>query len=252
MESLPCFAIVVAGGRGVRLDPNHPKQYLPLCGKPILVHTLERFFECGLFEGCIVVLPPSDLQNWDTFCSTNNLSSSFFHPTPGGNSRFESVDAGLNSLYKKGIKEAWIAIHDGVRPLITTDFISFCINQAKANGNAIPATIPVESFRYISNFPQEPQPCSTTIDRDRLRSIQTPQCALFSTLLKAWKKAVLAPEKDKIKFTDEASVLEYYGEKIHLCQGLHSNVKITQPIDLQLASFLLTTLPIYKDENRHN
>ncbi|MDE7150434.1 MAG: 2-C-methyl-D-erythritol 4-phosphate cytidylyltransferase [Bacteroidales bacterium] len=257
------MAIIVAGGKGVRLDPTTPKQYLPLAGKPVLIHTLERFYESGLFAHAAVVLPASDLTFWPELCAHYGLDRTFFESVSGGETRFDSVGAGLEALNRylgatrstAGCADApnednlWVAVHDGVRPLVNTAFLHACLEAAFLHGNAVPALAPVESFRYIG--PDGIQAIAATptdrfdnrpIDRTRLRSLQTPQCARLPQLLSAWRHAAERAGAEKAeRFTDEATVLEYTGEHIHLCEGSPFNLKITRPIDLKWAEFVLTS-----------
>lgn len=268
MKDKTCLALIVAGGKGLRLDPAHPKQFLPLCGKPVLVHTLLRFYESRLFDGAVVVLPKADIKAWPELCAQYGLNHDFFTAVAGGETRFDSVGAGLSALCKRYHIEAagdphhdlWVAVHDGVRPLISTEFLSHCLQAAFEHGNAVPAMPPTESFRYIEDdadtyasadggakgatnsagggantAPNRP------IDRQCLRSLQTPQCARLLALYEAWQKAAERPKAERAeRFTDEATVLEFSGEAIHLCQGAPHNLKITQALDLKWAEWILT------------
>ncbi len=248
MKNNICTAIIVAGGKGLRLDPAHPKQYLPLAGKPMLIHTLERFYDCGLFERCVVVLPAADLAGWPTLCGRHHLDRAFFEAVAGGATRFDSVQAGLGALTRhynntaaKASNDIWVAVHDGVRPLIGKAFLQACLQAAFKYGNAVPALPPVESFRYLETL-DTTEAANRPIDRNRLRSLQTPQCARLSRLSAAFDRAAALPETEKAtRFTDEATVLEYDGDRIHLCEGSPFNLKITRPIDLQWAELALTS-----------
>lgn len=248
MNNPICVALIVAGGKGLRLDPAHPKQYLPLDGKPILIHTLERFHDSRLFERAIVVLPAADLNLWPILCKRHGLDSHFFEAVAGGATRFDSVRAGLKALTRhyagSDTDDVWVAVHDGVRPLVSTDFLQHCLHNAFQYGNAVPALPPVESFRYLESEANTDggtdTPANRPIDRNRLRSLQTPQCARLATLTQAWRQAAARPVAERTtRFTDEATVLEAAGERIHLCEGSPFNLKITRPIDLTWAEHLL-------------
>lgn len=250
MKNNICTAIIVAGGKGLRLDPAHPKQYLPLAGKPILIHTLQRFYNSGLFERAVVVLPAADLSVWPTLCGDHHLDRAFFEAVAGGATRFDSVQAGLNALTRhynataQDPNEIWVAVHDGVRPLIDKPFLQACLQAAFAHGNAVPALPPVESFRYLDalDAANTLDAANHPIDRHRLRSLQTPQCARLSRLSAAFRRVAALSETEKAtRFTDEATVLEYAGDRIHLCEGLSANLKITRPIDLKWAEMILNS-----------
>lgn len=231
---------------------------MPLAGKPVLVHTLERFYASGLFESAAVVLPEAEVAGWPAFCTGHDIDRTFFDAVPGGATRFDSVGAGLSALNRRysGDTDLWVAVHDGVRPLVSAEFLNRCLQAAFRYGNAVPALQPVESFRYLEPPATAPAALTPTadptppapdadipnrpVDRDRLRSLQTPQCARLSRLTEAWHQAAARPETEKNgRFTDEATVLEFAGDRIHLCEGSPFNLKITRPADLKWAEFVL-------------
>lgn len=247
MKAPTCLAVIVAGGKGLRLDPEHPKQYLPLAGKPVLVHTLERFYDSHLFDHAVVVLPAADVAAWPELCTRYGLNRGFFEAVAGGATRFDSVGAGLQALlqaYGDGLtcgNDIWVAVHDGVRPLVDTDFLKTCLDAAFRHGNAVPALPPVETFRYVEAAPTDLSASNRPIDRHSLRSLQTPQCAGLARLGAAWRRAADRPEAERAdRFTDEATVLEFAGDRIHLCEGSAFNIKITRPADLKWAETVLT------------
>lgn len=249
MKAPTCLAVIVAGGKGLRLDPEHPKQYLPLAGKPVLVHTLERFYDSHLFDHAVVVLPAADVAAWPELCVQHGLNPDFFEAVAGGATRFDSVGAGLQALmqrYGDGQTcghDIWVAVHDGVRPLVDTDFLKNCMDAACRHGNAVPALPPVESFRYVEADATAANGSNRPIDRHCLRSLQTPQCAGLSRLYAAWRRAADRPEAERAdRFTDEATVLEFAGDRIHLCEGSAFNLKITRPADLKWAETILGPL----------
>ena len=249
MKTPTCLAVIVAGGKGLRLDPEHPKQYLPLAGKPVLWHTLARFYDSHLFDHAVVVLPAADVAAWPELCARYGLDNGFFEAVAGGATRFDSVGAGLQALlqrYGDGDtcgNDLWVAVHDGVRPLVDTAFLKNCLDAAFRHGNAVPALPPVESFRYVEAETAAPAP-NRPIDRHCLRSLQTPQCAGLARLSAAWRRAADRPESERAdRFTDEATVLEFAGDRIHLCEGSAFNLKITRPADLKWAETLLADTP---------
>lgn len=216
------FALIVAGGSGLRMGTTIPKQFLLLNGRPVLMHTIERFHQANIFDTIIVVLPHSEIGHWE------KLKKEFSFQVPhqivaGGTSRFQSVKNGLDSI---GDLEGHIAIHDGVRPLAGTELIKRCMNELGRSTNAIPAIPIVDSLRKIENG------ISQVVDRSTLKAIQTPQCFHLALL----KNAYLGQEEDS---TDDASVFERAGNKIQLVEGEKSNLKITVLTDLVIAEALL-------------
>ena len=247
MKTPTCLAVIVAGGKGLRLDPEHPKQYLPLAGKPVLWHTLARFYDSHLFDHAVVVLPAADVAAWPELCARYGLDKGFFEAVAGGATRFDSVGAGLQALlqrYGDGDTcgdDLWVAVHDGVRPLVDTAFLKNCLDAAFRHGHAVPALPPVARFRYVAAEPAVSAP-NRPIDRHCLRSLQTPQCAGLARLSAAWRRAADRPESERAdRFTDEATVLEFAGDRIHLCEGSAFNLKITRPADLKWAETLLAS-----------
>ncbi len=214
--------IVVAGGSGNRFKSEIPKQFVELNGKPILMHSISAFYTFQANFEIILVLPEHQFDFWSSLCKKHKFTIKH-KLVKGGKTRFESVKNGLNTV--KSAKNL-IAIHDGVRPLVSQNTIAHCFQKAEISRNAIPAIIPVDSVREVSinaNFP---------IDRSKLRLIQTPQVFKIGTLKKAYE------QKYKESFTDDASVIEAIGEKINLVEGNRENIKITNNIDLLLAEAL--------------
>lgn len=213
------FAIIVAGGSGTRMKSSIPKQFLELEGIPVLMHTITRFYLFDKHINIIVVLPAQQTMEWQRLCEQYGFSVKH-SVTYGGETRFQSVKNGLSLIPSAGI----VAIHDGVRPLVSHETLRRCFNAAFQHGNAIPC-IPIhETVRKINNSESE------TIDRSALRLIQTPQVFDISLI----KKAYELPYQEA--FTDDASVLEYSGEKVNLVDGNRENIKITEPSDLLIAS----------------
>lgn len=244
-------AVIVAGGSGRRMGSSLPKQFLKLGDKTILEHCLERFVQSGLFHSIVVVLPLSYHEYWHEICSHKQGATSLPHILcAGGDTRSESVKNGLDTLkdlYPE--RNVIVAIHDAVRPFIHTHFLKKCLDTARTAGNAIPCLCPVESFRYLDNLDEDAgtqnqtvgNRCQYTpshsIDRERLRSIQTPQCFHLDEILTAFTHL---EGTSSTMFTDEASLFEKAGGSIHLCEGLDCNIKITRPFDMELGNFFLS------------
>lgn len=218
-------AIIVAGGRGTRMNNEVPKQFLPLCGKPIVMHTLETFYQFDSNIELILVLPEQLISYWQNLCVEHQFDIPH-HTITGGNERFYSVKNGL-ALAKPN---ALIAIHDGVRPFVSKQTLERCFAEAELQGNAIPAMPLVDSIRQLKGTE------SQIVDRNELRAIQTPQVFQSQIITKAFEQP-FSPT-----FTDDASVVEAYGETIHLVEGNVENIKITTPFDLLIGETLLQPL----------
>jgi 2-C-methyl-D-erythritol 4-phosphate cytidylyltransferase len=215
------YAIIVAGGKGNRMENAVAKQFLILDGRPVLMHTLTAFHQCVLHPEIILVLNIHQHQYWEELCLTYGFTIPH-QVIKGGPERFDSVKNGLKVIKNKGL----VAVHDAVRPLVSEELILKSYETAEINGNAIAAIQPVDSVRR--KYGEE----SEAINRDELFLIQTPQTFQTEQL----KKAYLQPYRNE--FTDDASVAERAGFKIHLFPGERSNIKITYPQDLEMASFL--------------
>ncbi|OFY87711.1 MAG: 2-C-methyl-D-erythritol 4-phosphate cytidylyltransferase [Bacteroidetes bacterium RIFCSPLOWO2_12_FULL_31_6] len=218
------YAIIVAGGKGERMGTEVPKQFLELAGKPILMHTIEKFFKTFPIVEIIVALPENQFDFWKELCCKYKFTSIPHQLVKGGETRFHSVKNALELVKQKSI----VAIHDGVRPLVNAKTIKTCFNEAEKKGNAIPVVPVVESLRYVNNEQNE------AVKRSSFRLVQTPQCFGSENILKAYQQQFDA------SFTDDASVVERLGEKIHLVAGNTENIKITSPIDIALAEVLIS------------
>ncbi len=213
--------IIVAGGSGTRMGLSVPKQFLLLNNLPVLMHTLKRFYEYDPEINIIVVLPDNEINRWKKLLTEYNFQIKHTI-VPGGSTRFHSVKNGILQIKENCI----IGIHDGVRPLCSPALIKHCFIEAEKFSNAIPVVKVSDSLREVNqenNFP---------LDREKLRIIQTPQCFEFDLLKKAYEKIHAE------NFTDDAGVFEFSGNKIHLVEGEKSNIKITEPADLLIASSL--------------
>jgi len=218
-------AIIVAGGRGTRMNNEVPKQFLPLCGKPIVMHTLETFYKFDPHIEIILVLPEHLIVYWQNLCVEHHFDIPH-HIVAGGQERFYSVKKGL--AFAK--PNALIAIHDGVRPFVSHSTLERCFSLAELQGNAIPAMPLVDSIREIKLNKNQ------IVDRTKLRAIQTPQVFQSQIITKAFEQP-FSPT-----FTDDASVVEAYGETIHLVEGNVENVKLTTPFDLLIGEAFLQQL----------
>ncbi|RPH29423.1 MAG: 2-C-methyl-D-erythritol 4-phosphate cytidylyltransferase [Bacteroidales bacterium] len=217
------IAIVVAGGTGARMGTDIPKQFLLLQGEPILMHTLWVFKKISSIEEIILVLPQSQIEYWYELCKKHQFKVDH-SVVEGGDTRFESVS---NGLAKVNNPEALVAIHDGVRPFVSVDVIENCFNAAKHYGSAIPVIKPVESVRLLDGSSTRP------FDREKVYLVQTPQVFRASIIKRCYKTAW------QPSFTDDASVAEFLGEKIHLVEGNRENIKITTPLDMKIAEALI-------------
>jgi 2-C-methyl-D-erythritol 4-phosphate cytidylyltransferase len=218
-------AVVVAGGRGIRMGGSISKQFLPIGGEPVLMHTLKKFYEADSNTFLILVLPEDDFLIWKNLCSKYKFSLAH-HVIAGGNSRFQSVKNGLNAL---PFKDGLVAIHDGVRPFVKKEVIDEGFAQAEKSGSAIAVVDLKDSLRKVSE-----NGASKFQERQLFRLVQTPQTFQISKIKKAF-------EVDELpQFTDDATVYEHQGWEVSLIQGNPENIKITSPEDLEFANFLLS------------
>ena len=214
------FAVIVAGGKGLRMGGDVPKQFLPIDGKPILMHTIEVFRRA--IEGIMIVLvlPAEQQDYWRKLCEEHNFHSPEMIAN-GGETRFHSVRNGLSLLPDDG--DAVVGVHDGVRPFVSAETIQRCYNAA-AKGKAVVPVVPVvETVRQIL-----PDGRSITRPRDEYRLVQTPQTFPLALLKEAYRQ----PFSEA--FTDDASVVEALGKEITMVEGNRENIKITTPSDLKL------------------
>jgi 2-C-methyl-D-erythritol 4-phosphate cytidylyltransferase len=218
------FAIIVAGGSGARMQTAVPKQFLLLCGKPVLMHTIEAFHQSAVKPAIILVLPAQFHTHWEQLCTAHNFNIPHQLVT-GGETRFHSVKNGLDAIDNDA--NALIAIHDAVRPLISKEIIEKSYHHAAEHGNAVTAVKSRDSVRLTENG------ISKSLTRDDVYLVQTPQTFQSAQI----KKAYLQPYNTK--FTDDASVVEETGIKINLAEGSYQNIKITFPEDLAIAEMIL-------------
>ena len=217
------WAIIVAGGSGMRMQSDVPKQFLELFGKPILMHSIKAFTDAFENIRVVVVLPPSQIGYWQKLCCQYGFSLPH-EVAEGGDTRFHSVKNGLSLLPKEGL----VAVHDGVRPLVSRQTIARCFGEAASCGNAVPVVPVIDSVREIGGS------TNRMLDRSALRLIQTPQVFNIALLKKAYEQEYIPA------FTDDASVFEKAGHVIRLVEGNVENIKITTPNDLVVAEALKT------------
>ena len=214
------YAIIVAGGSGVRMGTETPKQFLLLKEKPVLWHTINAFINTYSDINIILVLPKEHLKKGKEIAANFSCNIEL---VIGGLTRFHSVQNGLKLVKEESI----IFVHDGVRCLVSKDLIEICYKQSIELGSAIPAVAAIDSMRIVENNNHK------IIDRNKVQIIQTPQTFLSSIILPAFKQ----PYNET--FTDEATVVEAFGTKIFLCQGDYNNIKITRPVDLLIAASII-------------
>ncbi len=216
------FVIIVAGGSGSRMGTEIPKQFLELCGKPVLMHTIQVFHDFDPESKIILVLPEDQQQFWKGLCLKHSFSLTH-QIVSGGKTRFHSVLNGLSQIEDEGI----VFIHDGVRPLVSRETLDRCLETAQKIGNAIPVLPVTESLRKLAGD------LNISVDRSQYFSVQTPQTFRSKQILEAFQQ-----DFDPA-FTDDASVAEKAGFSIQMVEGNRENIKITTPIDLIVAVALL-------------
>ena len=218
------YAIVVAGGKGLRMGGELPKQFLPIEGRPVLMRTLDAFHECDPFMTLILVLPVDHQPYWQELCREYRFTVPH-RIADGGSTRFHSVQSGLALV--DASREALVAVHDGVRPFVSRAVIERCFQEAERYGAVVPVIPVVETVRHLTETGSE------TVSRDAYRLVQTPQTFRASLLRRAYEQSYCEG------FTDDASVVEALGYAIHLVEGNRENIKLTTPFDLTVARALL-------------
>jgi len=216
------YALIVAGGKGTRIKSKLPKQFLELNGKPILLHTVEAFIRYSKNIPIILVLPEDDFPIWRSICARFHFDRPILLQM-GGETRFQSVKRGLDLINGDGL----VAIHDGVRPLVSEDIIAASFHLAAVHKTAVAAVRLKESIRMTDID------ATKAMDRSRFRLIQTPQTFDVNLIKQAYKI------KEDLSLTDDASVAEKSGHSISLFEGSYRNIKITTEEDLIVAEALL-------------
>jgi len=215
-------AIIVAGGTGQRMGTALPKQFLAIEGKSILLHTIDQFVSAFSDINFVIVLPADYIHEGENLIAASGLSQSFLF-VAGGDTRFQSVKNGLAQADPASI----VFVHDAVRCLLTPDLIQRCYQQAVEKGSAIPAVSSTDTIRITEGTKHH------VVDRTNVMMIQTPQTFNAAILKKAFEQAY------QPSFTDEANVLEASGKEVYLIEGEHENIKITRPLDLAIAEYIL-------------
>lgn len=216
------YALIVAGGKGTRMKTKLPKQFLELNGLPVLMHTINAFYRYNENTEVILVLPEDDFQLWEELCVKHKYRKNI-KLQKGGDSRFQSVKNGLSLIEGEGL----VAIHDGVRPLVSEDIIGASYRLAAVHDSAVAAVRLKESIRMTD------QDNTKAMDRSRFRLIQTPQTFKTNLIKQAYEG------KEDASLTDDASVAERAGHVISLFEGSYENIKITTPEDLVVAEALM-------------
>ena len=218
------YIIIVAGGKGLRMGGDIPKQFLPVCGKPVLMRTLEAFHAYDASMRLILVLPVSQQAYWKQLCEEYQFD--LVHEIAnGGETRFHSVRNGLALVEEDGL----VGVHDGVRPFVSQEVITRCYEEAASLKAVIPVIGVVETVRHLTEEGSE------TVPRDQYKLVQTPQVFDVTLLHRAYQQEYTD------LFTDDASVVEALGEKVYLVEGNRENIKLTTPFDLKLAELLCLT-----------
>lgn len=215
------YVIIVAGGKGLRMGGEIPKQFLPVGGLPVLMRTMKRFREYSPDLQIILVLPKAQQDYWRDLCKSHQFNIPYML-ADGGKTRFHSVQNGLALVPDDA--QGLVGVHDGVRPFVSVEVISQCYDVAREQQAVIPVVPVIETLRHIDEGVKP---------RDDYRLVQTPQ-VFDIQLLKAANR-----QPYQKAFTDDASVVEAYGAKVALVDGNRENIKITTPFDLRIAECLI-------------
>ena len=219
---IPKVVIILAGGKGERMKAVVPKQFLEIKGRPILMHTLEVFHNFDPEIQIVLVLPADQIDVWKSLCKKHAFTLTHTIEC-GGSTRFHSVKNGLTAVSIPSL----VAVHDGVRPLVSVETISACFDAASEYGTAVPVIDAIDSIRKIT------ENGSVSVNRSEYKFVQTPQVFDGELLIKAYR------QEFSENFTDDASVVEAMGAKMHLVTGNRENIKITTEMDLILANQLM-------------
>lgn len=220
------YAIIVAGGKGLRMGGEIPKQFLPIGdGKPILMHTLQTFNSFDPQMQLIVVLPADQQDTWQELCHQHGCSI-HHQVAAGGETRFHSVKNGLAMIPNEA--KAVVGVHDGVRPFVSQEVLLRCYELAEEKQAVIPVIPVIETIRKLHD-----SEVSKTVPRSEYRLVQTPQVFSVNLLKRAYEQPYTTA------FTDDASVVEAMGHSVWLTEGNRENIKLTTPFDLKIAESLL-------------
>ncbi len=222
------YAIIVAGGKGLRMGGEVPKQFLPLNGRPVLMRTLEAFHTCCPLMELVLVLPCDQQDYWRMLCREYAFDVPY-RLADGGETRFHSVRNGLALVPADA--GGVVGVHDGVRPFVAAEVIRRTYETARCCGTAVPVIDMIDSVRRTITTADGEQR-NEAVDRSHYKLVQTPQVFRLSLFRKAYEQP-FSP-----LFTDDASVVEALGVDITLVEGNRENIKITTPYDLQIAGVL--------------
>ena len=226
MQVMKKYIIVVAGGKGLRMGGDVPKQFQTIGGRPVLMVTLERLHSIDPSMQLILVLPAEQFEYWKELCRQYDFAVPLLL-TNGGATRFHSVQNGLAQV--DDIDEALVGVHDGVRPFVSQKVVDDCFREAWIHGAAIPMTDVHDSLRHIVGA----DGVTEVVPRDRYRLVQTPQVFKLSVLRKAYEQRFVE------SFTDDASVVEASGMRVVAVEGNRENIKLTTPFDMMVATTLM-------------
>ena len=215
-------AIIVAGGAGQRMGAALPKQFLAIEGKAILLHSVSQFVAAFYDINFVILLPADYIQEGQNLIASSGFTQQV-QIVAGGDTRFQSVKNGLAQVDTDAI----VFVHDAVRCLLTPALIQSCYNQALEKGSAIPAVRSTDTIRIVEGAKHH------LVDRENVMMVQTPQTFKAALLIKAFEQAY------QPAFTDEANVLEASGTEVFLIEGEYENIKITRPLDLAIANYIL-------------
>lgn len=220
--------IIVAGGKGLRMGGDIPKQFIPVNGMPVLMHTIRRFREYDPQMHIVLVLPKDHQDYWRQLCGGYHFTDRH-DIADGGSTRFHSSQNGIMALAEAPDSDI-VAIHDGVRPLVSVETIGRCFTAAAESGAAIPVLPVIDTLRYVGHADENgvnTEPGHNVLRSD-YRVVQTPQTFRLALL----RRAFTQPFSER--FTDDASVVEALGEKVTMVDGNRENIKITTPYDLKV------------------
>ena len=219
------YAILVAGGKGLRMGGDIPKQFLPVGGKPVLMRTVEVFRQAYPDIHIVLVLPVSQQDYWRQLCQEYRFDVPV-QVADGGETRFHSVSNGLKLIPDDA--DGVVSVHDGVRPFVAAETVRRCYEEAVEKGAVVPVIPIVETVRKLCK-----DGASVTVPRDEYKLVQTPQTFRISLLKEAYRQPYSS------FFTDDASVVEALGKPVHLVEGNRENIKITTPADIRFVNGLL-------------
>ncbi len=222
-QAMKKHILIVAGGKGLRMGSETPKQFLPVGNRPVLMRTLERFYQYDPQMGIVLVLPKEQQDYWKALCKEYAFSLPHLIAN-GGETRFHSVKNGLRIIPDE---DGLVGVHDGVRPFVSLEVIRRCYQEAATKQAVIPVAGIHESIRRITSTG------SQAVNREEYKSVQTPQVFAIRLLKEAYKQDY-SPA-----FTDDASVVEAMGAPVHCIEGNRENIKLTTPFDLKIANALI-------------